>query len=109
MTKDSKLLKRPIQLSFDTILVLIKNKKLDAIDLIEILNENGINRIYNYLFHDLAEESYYVDLKRIIKNELDLKKEAIAKNKDESLNEKLENDYRKLLIDTFLIELEYKG
>lgn len=109
MTKDSKLLKRPIQLSFDTILVLIKNKKLDAIDLIKLLSDDGINRVYNYLFHDLAEESYYVDLKRIIKNELDLKKEAIAKNKDESLNEKLENDYRKLLIDTFLIELEYKG
>ena len=28
MTKDSKLLKRPIQLSFDTILVLIKNKNI---------------------------------------------------------------------------------
>lgn len=109
MTEQPKLLKRPIQLSFDTILVLIKNEKLDAVDLIEILNENGINRIYNYLFHDLANENHYVDLKRIIKNELDLKKEAIAKNKDESLNEKLENEYRKLLIDTFLIELEYKG
>lgn len=109
MTKNSKLLKKPVQLSFDTILVLIKNKKLNAIDLIELLNDDGINRIYNYLFHDLVKENYHVDLKRIIKKELDLKKENITKNKDKLLAKKLENDYRKLLIDTFLIELEYNG
>lgn len=114
----SNLFREPITVDIELLKILVNTKNNTFHEkskyLFENLSDKAYDQLYDCLFQtDLVNESKYHDTKRHIKQMIDSIKEMIMYKTIDSMSEnafnKLNDTYKKGIINVFLTEMEYNN